>query len=38
MKPTSASPGHHGAEALDDDVAHEHSDINIPALVWSAVT
>ena len=21
----------------NDDVAHEHSDINIPALVWSAV-
>lgn len=39
MKPTNASAGHHHApeEMHNDDVAHEHSDINIPALIWSAV-
>ena len=38
MKPTSASPHHHSpAEMHNDDVAHEHSDINIRALVWSMV-
>jgi len=39
MKPTSASPGHHHTpdEMHNDDVAHEHSDVNIPVLVWSAV-
>jgi hypothetical protein len=36
MKPTSAS-GHTPEEMHNDDVAHEHSDINIPALIWSAV-
>jgi hypothetical protein len=37
MKPTSASTGHHHSpeEMHNDDVAHEHSDINITALVWS---
>jgi hypothetical protein len=39
MKPTSASAGHgHSAEEMhNDDVAHEHSDINISALTWSVV-
>ncbi len=39
MKPTNASAGHHHTpeEMHNDDVAHEHSDINIPALIWSAV-
>jgi hypothetical protein len=39
MKPTSASGGHHHTpeEMHNDDVAHEHSDINIPALIWSGV-
>ena len=39
MKPTSASAGHHHTpeEMHNDDVAHEHSDINIPALIWSGV-
>jgi hypothetical protein len=44
MKPTSAAAGHGGGghhhspeEMQNDDVAHEHSDINIPALIWSAV-
>jgi hypothetical protein len=39
MKPTNASAGrhHHAPEEMhNDDVAHEHSDINIPALMWSA--
>lgn len=34
MKPTS----HHAPEEMhNDDTAHEHSDINIPALAWSMV-
>jgi hypothetical protein len=40
MKPTKASAGghHHSPEEMhNDDVAHEHSDINISALVWSVV-
>jgi hypothetical protein len=40
MKPTKASAGghHHSPEEMhNDDVAHEHSDINIGALVWSVV-
>jgi hypothetical protein len=40
MKPTKASAGghHHSPEEMhNDDVAHEHSDINISALVWSIV-
>lgn len=39
MKPTNASAGHHHTpeEMHNDDVAHEHSDINIPALIWSAI-
>ena len=39
MKPTNASAGHgHSPEEFhNDDVAHEHSDINISALVWSMV-
>jgi hypothetical protein len=33
-----AVPHHHSPEEMhNDDVAHEHSDINIPAIVWSAV-
>jgi len=40
MKPTEdgAIVHHHSPEELhNDDVAHEHSDINIRAIVWSAV-
>ena len=42
MKPTnpaSAGHGHHYSpeEMHNDDVAHEHADINISALVWSIV-
>ena len=39
MKPTEASVVHHHSpeEMQNDDVAHEHSDINISALVWSIV-
>ena len=44
MKPTSPPPrqtsaGHHHSpeEMHNDDVAHEHSDINIQALIWSIV-
>ncbi len=39
MKPTKASTVHHHApeEMQNDDVAHEHSDINITALVGSMV-
>ena len=40
MKPTNASAGHHHhapEEMHNDDIAHEHVDINIPALIWSAV-
>jgi hypothetical protein len=40
MKPTSASAGHGGHspdEMHNDDVAHEHSDINIAAIAWSMV-
>ena len=39
MKPTNASAGHgHSPEEFhNDDVAHEHSDINISAIVWSIV-
>ena len=37
MKPTDASPAHHHhapEEMHNEDVAHEHSDINIRAVVW----
>lgn len=42
MKPTSGSHGagghHYSPEEMhNDDVAHEHSDINISALIWSMV-
>jgi hypothetical protein len=39
MKPTKASAGHsHSPDEMhNDDVAHEHSDVNISALVWSMV-
>jgi hypothetical protein len=44
MKPTSTAAGHGGSghrhspeEMHNDDVAHEHSDINIPAIISSAV-
>ena len=37
MKPTKGSHGHSSDERHNDDVAHEHSDINIPALAWSMV-
>ena len=44
MKPTNtpshrgSAGGHHTPEEMhNDDTAHEHSDINIPALVWSMV-
>lgn len=39
MKPSNASAGHgHSPEEMqNDDTAHEHGDINIPAIVWSMV-
>jgi hypothetical protein len=37
MKPTKGSHGQSSDERHNDDVAHEHSDINIPALAWSMV-
>ena len=39
MKPTNASAVHHHSpeEMHNDEVAHEHSDVNVSALVWSIV-